>query len=148
MCFSANVGRRFLKSNNVGRHFCNGFAQIFRDFARIFDKSKLLGVRLNPGPDLGGIVAIAPLPLTPTKVTLFTRKIAFAILAPVVLSQHCCECEAGLYLISVLITYYFVNTLLLRSSFCYRISRTPIEEANNSLTKIITINELLNLHGI
>ena len=40
-----------------------------------------------------------------------------------------------------------MNTLLPRSSFCYRISRTPIEEANNSLTKIISKNEL-NLHGI
>jgi len=38
--------------------------------------------------------------------------------------------------------------LLPRSSFCYRISRTPIEEADNSLTKIISKNELLNLHGI
>jgi len=46
------------------------------------------------------------------------------------------------------VAYYFVNTLLPRSSFCYRISRTPIEEANNSLTKIISKNELLNLHGI
>ena len=34
-----------------------------------------------------------------------------------------------------------------QSSFCYRISRTPIEEAKNSLTKIISKNEL-NLHGI
>ena len=41
-----------------------------------------------------------------------------------------------------------MNTLLPRSSFCYRISRTSIEEANNSLTKIISKNELLNLHGI
>jgi len=46
------------------------------------------------------------------------------------------------------VAYYFVNTLLPRSSFCYRISRTPIEEANNYLTKIISKNELLNLHGI
>jgi len=46
------------------------------------------------------------------------------------------------------VVYCFVNTLLPRSSFCYRISRTPIEEANNSLTKIISKNELLNLHGI
>jgi len=41
-----------------------------------------------------------------------------------------------------------VNTLLPWSSFCYRISRTPIEEANNSFTKIISKNELFNLHGI
>jgi len=40
-----------------------------------------------------------------------------------------------------------VNTLLPRSSFCYRISRTPAEEAENSLTKIISKNEF-NLHGI
>jgi len=46
------------------------------------------------------------------------------------------------------VAYYFVNTLLPRSSFCYRISRTPIEEANNLRTKIISKNELLNLHGI
>ena len=46
------------------------------------------------------------------------------------------------------VAYYFVNTLLPLSSFCYRISRTPIEEANNSLTKIISTNGLLNLHGI
>ena len=43
------------------------------------------------------------------------------------------------------LAYYFVNTLLPRSSFRYRI--TPIE-VNNSLTKIISKNELLNLHGI
>ena len=62
MCFSPTIGRHFLKSNNVGSHFCQDFAQIFRDFARIvrgfaqifkdfdqiFDKSKLLGLRLNP----------------------------------------------------------------------------------------------------
>jgi len=45
------------------------------------------------------------------------------------------------------IAHYFVNTLLPRSSFCYRISRTPAEEEKNSLTKIISKNEL-NLHGI
>ena len=45
------------------------------------------------------------------------------------------------------IAHYFVNTLLPRSSFCYRISRTPAEEAENSLTKIISKDEL-NLHGI
>ena len=44
----------FLKSKNVGRHFCpdtqgfcSNFARIFRIFARIFDKWKLLGVRLH-----------------------------------------------------------------------------------------------------
>jgi len=46
------------------------------------------------------------------------------------------------------VAHYFVNTLLQRSSFCYRISWTPIEETNNSLTKIISKNEPLNLHGI
>ena len=46
------------------------------------------------------------------------------------------------------IAYYFVNRLLLRSSFCYRISRTPVEEADNSFMKIISKNELLNLHRI
>jgi len=46
------------------------------------------------------------------------------------------------------VAYYFVNTLLPRSSFCYRISRIPIEEANNYLTKIISKNELSKLHGI
>jgi len=40
-----------------------------------------------------------------------------------------------------------MNTLLPWSSFCYRISRTPAEEAENSLSKIISKNEL-NLHGI
>jgi len=25
LCFSANVGRHFLKSNNIGRHFCPDF---------------------------------------------------------------------------------------------------------------------------
>jgi len=52
----------YLKSNNVGRHFCSDFqrfcldiwgfcpvfAQIFRYFAQIFNKSKLLGVCLHP----------------------------------------------------------------------------------------------------
>jgi len=45
------------------------------------------------------------------------------------------------------VAYFFVNTLLPRSSFCYSISTTPIEEADNSPTKIISKNELLNLHG-
>jgi len=45
------------------------------------------------------------------------------------------------------IALYFVNALLPRSSLCYRTSRTPAEEAENSLTKIISKNEL-NLHGI
>jgi len=41
----------FFEVKNVGRQFCaefQGFAQIFRGFARMFDKSKLLGVCLNP----------------------------------------------------------------------------------------------------
>jgi len=46
VCFSAKVGRHFLKSSNVGRHLCPDFAHIFRDFAQIFKKSKLLEVRL------------------------------------------------------------------------------------------------------
>jgi len=40
-----------LKSNNVGRDFCpdfQRFSQKFRAFVKIFDKSKLLGVRLHP----------------------------------------------------------------------------------------------------
>ena len=41
MCFSANVGRHFLKSSNLGRH-------LSRDFPRIFDKSRLLGMCLQP----------------------------------------------------------------------------------------------------
>jgi len=40
-----------------------------------------------------------------------------------------------------------VNTLLPWSSFCYGISRTPAEEAENSLTTIFSKNEL-NLNGI
>ena len=48
VCFSANVGRHFLKSNNVGRQLFKDFAQIFRDFARVLNKSKLLGVRSHP----------------------------------------------------------------------------------------------------
>jgi len=51
------------------------------------------------------------------------------------------------YFVCFNIAYYFVNTLLPRSSFCYRMSRTPAEEAENSLTKIISKNEL-NLQGI
>jgi len=52
------LGASFSKSNNVGHHFCPYFqvvspdfqvlANIFVDFARIFDKSKLLGVCLHP----------------------------------------------------------------------------------------------------
>jgi len=41
VCFSGNVGCRFLKSNHVGRHFCPHFQQC----TQIFDKSKLLGVQ-------------------------------------------------------------------------------------------------------
>jgi len=46
------------------------------------------------------------------------------------------------------IAYYFVKMLLPQSSFCYRISKTPVEEADNSLLKIISKNEYLNLHEI
>jgi len=49
------LGANFSKSNNVGRHFYlyfSGILQIFSlilpRFSRIFDKSKLLGVRLHP----------------------------------------------------------------------------------------------------
>ena len=47
MCFSKNVGRHCLKSNNVGRHFYQifrAFTQIFKDFSRIFGKSTRLVV--------------------------------------------------------------------------------------------------------
>ena len=47
MRFSANVRRRLMKSNKVGGHFClvfRGFAQIFKDFARIFNKSKFFAL--------------------------------------------------------------------------------------------------------
>ena len=44
MCFSANLGRHFLKSSNVWRYFI----RIFRDFAQIFGKSNALSVRLHP----------------------------------------------------------------------------------------------------
>jgi len=39
LCFYENVGRHFLRSNNIGRHFCPNFqefCQIFRDFTQIF----------------------------------------------------------------------------------------------------------------
>jgi len=56
--FYKRWARHFLKSNNVGSQFfpdCHGFCPDFhgfcpinlRDFAQIFDKSKLLGVRLH-----------------------------------------------------------------------------------------------------
>jgi len=41
-----------------------------------------------------------------------------------------------------------VNTLQPRSSFCFRTLKTPVEETDNSLTKIISKNELLNRSGI
>jgi len=41
------------------------------------------------------------------------------------------------------VAYYFVNTLLPRSSFCDRISRTPVEETDNSLTKT-TVSPKMN----
>jgi len=44
MCFSANVGHHFLKSNNVGRHFCPDF----QGFSPDFNKSKHLGCVLTP----------------------------------------------------------------------------------------------------
>jgi len=43
MCSSENLGCRFIKSSNVGRHF----SRIFRDVAQIFSKSKHLGVSLH-----------------------------------------------------------------------------------------------------
>ena len=44
--FSANVGRHFWNQTTLGPIF----ARVIRDFARIFDKTKLLGVRLHPHP--------------------------------------------------------------------------------------------------
>jgi len=44
MCFFVNLGRNFLKSSNVGRHFY----AYFRDVAQIFSKSKLLGCACIP----------------------------------------------------------------------------------------------------
>jgi len=38
----------FLKWNNVGHHLCPDFAKIFREFAQIFDKSKLFVVCVHP----------------------------------------------------------------------------------------------------
>ena len=65
------LGASFSKSHNVGHHFCPHFqvvspdfqvlANIFVDFARIFDKSKLLGVCLHP-----------PAPPPPTPLMLLT----------------------------------------------------------------------------
>jgi len=57
-------------------------------------------------------------------------------------------CICSILFLCFSIAYYFVNTLLPRFSFCYRISKIPVEEADNYLTKIISKNELLNLHGI
>jgi len=46
MCFSANRGRRLLKSSNVGHHFYTDYKGV----GKIFNKSKLLSVRLHPQP--------------------------------------------------------------------------------------------------
>jgi len=35
MCFSANVGRHFLKTNSVGRHFGSDFQGFCRNFRQI-----------------------------------------------------------------------------------------------------------------
>jgi len=58
MCFSENVGRHFLKSNNVGRHLCpdfQGFCPYFQGSCSDFDgfcpgfqQIKTFGVRLRP----------------------------------------------------------------------------------------------------
>jgi len=37
-------------SANVGRHLCPDFSQLFRDFARIFNKSKFWGALAPPEP--------------------------------------------------------------------------------------------------
>ena len=51
-----HFGRLFFKLKHVGRRFCSYFQGVhegFRDFARIFTKSKLLGVSLHsPHPHL------------------------------------------------------------------------------------------------
>ena len=74
---------------------------------------------------------------------LNTRVCVFACICSKQL-QNVCICTI---FVCFNIAHYFVNTLLPRCSFCYRISRTPAEEAENCLTKIISKNEL-NLHGI
>jgi len=46
MCFSENRGRRLLKSSNVGHHFYTDYKGV----GKIFNKSKLLSVRLHSQP--------------------------------------------------------------------------------------------------
>jgi len=46
MRFSANLMRHFLKSSTLGTIY----TRIIRDVAKIFSKSKLLGVHLHPQP--------------------------------------------------------------------------------------------------
>ena len=46
MCFSANLGHQFLKSSNVGRHFCTDVQGCCPDF----QQNKILGGVLAPPP--------------------------------------------------------------------------------------------------
>jgi len=51
MCFSVNVGHHFLKSNNIGRHFCTDFQRFCSDFQGFrpdFQQIKTFGVALAP----------------------------------------------------------------------------------------------------
>jgi len=53
VCFSANVERHFLKSNNVGRHFWQGFQGFCPNFQRFFShfrQIKTFGVATEPPP--------------------------------------------------------------------------------------------------
>jgi len=47
MCFYANFGRHFLKSNNVGRHFYPDFQRFCPDFQQI---KTFWGAHANPVP--------------------------------------------------------------------------------------------------
>jgi len=44
MCFSANVGNHFLKSNNVGRHFCPDF----QEFSGLSTNQNIWGYAFTP----------------------------------------------------------------------------------------------------
>jgi len=53
MCFSANLGRRFLKSSNAGHHFSADYQGCCHDFQQI----KTFGVRLHPQPPTSNTTA-------------------------------------------------------------------------------------------